>query len=89
MAQTGIKINKVAIQFFLLLFPALVLYCIFMMYPVFGGIAYSLTNWDGISRQITWVALKNYMDFFSDSILLRPLTNTLIYALVLSPLVVG
>jgi len=84
MVQSGFRIDKIAIQFFLLLLPAFVLYSVFMVYPVFGGIAYSLTSWDGISRQAPWVGLKNYQDFLSDIILMRPLINTFVYAFVLT-----
>ena len=84
MTFSGNKINKVTIQFFLLVIPALVLYCVFMVYPVFGSVGYSLTSWDGISRQASWIGLKNYKDFFSDFILIRPLTNTFAYAFVLT-----
>jgi raffinose/stachyose/melibiose transport system permease protein len=84
MEGSGFKTNKISVQFFLLLFPALVMYCVFMVYPVFGGIWYSLTNWDGLSKNYAVVGLKNYADFFSDIIVLRPLTNTFVYAFVLT-----
>ena len=55
-----------------------------MVYPVFGGIGYSLTSWDGISNKTPWVGFKNYQDFFADFLVIRPLINTFIYAFVLT-----
>jgi raffinose/stachyose/melibiose transport system permease protein len=82
--KTGLKINSVSIHFLLLLLPAFVFYGVFMVYPVFGGIYYSLTDWDGISRIHNIVGLKNYADFFTDIIVMRPLINTFIFAFVLT-----
>jgi raffinose/stachyose/melibiose transport system permease protein len=84
MKSSSFKISKVSVQFFLLLLPALLMYFVFMVYPVFGGIWYSLTDWDGISRAYQMVGLKNYRDFFSDIIMMRPLTNTFVFAIVLT-----
>jgi len=77
-------INKTSIQFLLLLLPAFILYFVFMVYPIFGAIYYSFTNWDGIARIYSLVGLKNYRDFFSDIIVTRPLVNTFVYAFVLT-----
>lgn len=76
--------SKGGAQYLILLLPALALYLVFMVYPVLGGIYYSFTNWDGMSRAFDWVGLKNYKDFFSDTITARPLINTFIYAFVLT-----
>jgi raffinose/stachyose/melibiose transport system permease protein len=37
---------------FMFVTPALVFYIIFVVYPLFGGIIYSLTSWDGITSKI-------------------------------------
>jgi ABC-type sugar transport system permease subunit len=84
MMRSAFKANEVRIQFFLMLVPALALYCVFMVYPVFGGIIYSFTSWDGIARNVSWVGFKNYADFFSDIIMMRPLVNTFVYAFALT-----
>lgn len=77
-------LDKTKWQYFLLILPALALYVIFMIYPVFGGIWYSMTNWDGIARAYKFVGLDNYKTFFSDFVVVRPLINTFIYAFALT-----
>jgi raffinose/stachyose/melibiose transport system permease protein len=76
--------SKVGVQFFLLVVPALLMYIIFMIYPVIGGFWYSLTDWDGIAKNYHVVGFKNYADFFSDIIVMRPLINTFVFAFVLT-----
>jgi raffinose/stachyose/melibiose transport system permease protein len=60
--------------------PALVFYIIFVVYPLFGGIIYSLTSWDGITSKIKFVGFKNYVELFQDEFVLLPLRNTIIFA---------
>lgn len=43
------------------LLPALILYCLFVIYPFINGLYYSFTDWDGMSPDAKWVGLKNYV----------------------------
>ena len=72
--------RKAMIIEFLLVAPALALYFVFVVYPLFGGIVYSMTDWDGVRRNFNFVGLKNYIDILHDSHVLEPLKNTFIYA---------
>jgi raffinose/stachyose/melibiose transport system permease protein len=72
--------RKAMIIEFLLVAPALVLYFVFVVYPLFGGIVYSMTDWDGVRRNFNFVGFKNYIDILHDSHVLEPLKNTFIYA---------
>lgn len=65
---------------FMFVTPALVFYIIFVVYPLFGGIIYSLTSWDGITSKIKFVGFKNYVELFQDEFVLLPLRNTIIFA---------
>lgn len=48
----------------LLLFvlPAFLFYLIFLVIPMFRGIEYSFTNWNGLNRTYEFIGLKNYID---------------------------
>lgn len=65
---------------FALVTPALIFYIVFVVYPLLGGIFYSMTSWDGISSRIKFVGLQNFIDLFQDEFVLLPLKNTIIFA---------
>jgi raffinose/stachyose/melibiose transport system permease protein len=67
--------------FFFLTTPALVLYSFFVLYPVMSGFYYSLTDWNGISRKIHYIGLRNFIRMFHDERLLNSLSITLFYTL--------
>ena len=48
------------ITFALFSIPGLFLYSLFFIYPVLMGIYYSLTDWNGIARNINFIGLNNY-----------------------------
>lgn len=77
-AERG-KRNATVIEF-LLVAPALALYFVFVVYPLFGGIVYSMTDWDGVRRNFNFIGFQNYIDILHDSHVLEPLKNTFIYA---------
>lgn len=47
--------------------PALVLFSIFYMYPMFSGMYYSLTDWDGIRKSFNFIGLQNFSTIFKDA----------------------
>ncbi|MCF7364544.1 sugar ABC transporter permease [Vibrio sp. A1-b2] len=63
------------------LIPALFLYLMFTIYPVFKGISLSMTEYAGVG-EATWVGLDNYREIFSDQRYVQVLKNTLIYGIV-------
>ena len=86
MKTSGILTNagkakmKTSLQEFLIVVPALVFYLVFVIYPLIGGIYYSLTDWNGISAEYNVIGFKNYINLSQDSHVLEPLKNTFIYA---------
>ena len=42
--------------------PSLILCAVFMLYPLFEVIRYSLTDWDGISKTYNYIGLHNYQN---------------------------
>jgi raffinose/stachyose/melibiose transport system permease protein len=59
--------------------PALLLFCIFVIYPLIKGLEISFTNWNGFSQNQKYVGLRNYKTFLTDPKILISLRNTIIY----------
>lgn len=77
---------------YLYLFPALLVFTAFVALPIAGGLALSLTAWNGISWDTaTWVGLGNYVDAFNDGRFWTAFRNniTLIPFFVLLPAILG
>jgi raffinose/stachyose/melibiose transport system permease protein len=72
-----VKIDK---RFYFLV-PALLVYVIFMIYPVLKGVSLSLTEYAGVG-EATWVGMENYQEIFQDERYLKVLKNTLVYGIV-------
>lgn len=65
----------------LFVFPFLSLFTVFFLYPFCQGVAFSFTDWNGISTTKTFVGLANYIDVFTkDDRFLNSLWVTTIYA---------
>jgi raffinose/stachyose/melibiose transport system permease protein len=56
--------------------PALVLFLIFTYYPLIRNVSYSLTSWDGYSREKAFIGLKNFATVLSDKTLTQSVGNT-------------
>jgi raffinose/stachyose/melibiose transport system permease protein len=50
------------------LLPALLLYAIFVIYPIFQSIRYSFYDWNGLEPLTDWIGLGNYATAFSDPV---------------------
>ncbi len=73
--------------YLLMLLPAVILYVIFVVYPLLGGFYYSLTNWTGIDTRLSFVGLLNYIKVFTEARSLEPLRNTFVYAFITTVMV--
>ncbi len=65
---------------FVFLFPFLVLYGGFTVWPLLATAYYSLFNWDGIQPLTDFVGLGNYQKIWADPIFWLALKNTLVFA---------
>lgn len=81
---TGIRLKK----FFdsprslnLMYVPALLLFTVFIYYPITQGIRISFTNWNGYSAHYSFVGLEKYSYMFTDMRTYKVIVNTLIYGL--------
>ncbi len=63
------------------IFPALLLYTIFVLVPAVGGIYYSLTNWNGLNPTFDYVGFSNYKELLSDEYFIDSLLFTARYVL--------
>lgn len=50
--------------YFIFTLPALIIYSVFFMYPVFMGIYLSFTDWNGISKKYNLIGFKNFIKIF-------------------------
>lgn len=71
------------ITHFLFTTPLALLYGIFFVFPLFMGMYYSLTNWNGIAKVYSFIGLKNYIKFFNDRQSISSLLFTLKYTVIL------
>ena len=55
------RIRRETIISWAFVMPALIMYAVFVLLPLFLSIYYSLFRWNGVGP-MTWVGLKNYMD---------------------------
>jgi ABC-type sugar transport system permease subunit len=75
----------------LFVLPALVLYLVFMVFPFFQSIYFSLTDWNGVTAVKEWVGLANYRELIGDGLFWLSLKNTIIWVIIgtIAPIVVG
>ena len=61
--------------------PALLLFSVFIYYPLAQGVKFSFTNWNGYSPDYSFVGLENFRYMFTDTRTYKVILNTLIYGL--------
>lgn len=74
--------RKIKIEHFstrLMYFPALVLFFIFVVYPMITGIRISFTNWNGFSQNYKYIGLENYFAMVNDQNVWSSFLNTIVY----------
>ncbi len=73
--------------YFFFTVPAVLLYLIFIAYPVLSGIFYSLTDWNGISPTYQFIGLQNYFNAFRDKLTMASVGRTFWYTIVMTVIV--
>jgi raffinose/stachyose/melibiose transport system permease protein len=68
--------DKITIVLFLL--PALILFLLFVIYPIFRSLYFSMFNWNGLGPAVNNVGLNNFIDILSDKVFLMALRNGLL-----------
>jgi carbohydrate ABC transporter membrane protein 1, CUT1 family (TC 3.A.1.1.-) len=59
--------------------PVIVLFAVFIVYPVINGVGIAMTNWDGYSPTRSNVGFSNFQRLFDDANFLVALRNTFVY----------
>lgn len=67
----------------LYLFPATVIFGVFLVWPVAYSVYLSVLDWNMVSKNKRFVGLSNYVEIFQDVEFLNSLVNTLIYVAIL------
>lgn len=67
---------------YLFLLPALLIYCVFVVYPMLDSLSISFTSWDGLSPTRSFVGLANYQRIFKDPVAITAFENNLIWTAV-------
>lgn len=65
----------------LCVFPALLVYLLFKLYPTLSGFYYAMTDWNGINKDFSFIGFANYIEIFSDMYFWRSMGFTLKYVL--------
>lgn len=66
------------LMIFLFLLPAITLFLVFVVYPIFQSIYYSLFNWKGFGPAVDFVGLANFKNILKDRVFLIALRNVLL-----------
>ncbi len=65
----------------LMYLPAVILFAVFIVYPVIQGVGIALTNWDGYSATRSFVGFENFARTFTDPNFTTALVNTFIFGI--------
>jgi len=72
----SIKKTGVILSFLL---PAIIIYGIFMVYPILQAVRLSFFDWNGSSQSMNFIWFDNYTKLFQDTIFYRALINNIIW----------
>lgn len=75
--------KKQSIIFSLFAIPQAIVYTLFFIAPIIGGIIYSFTDYNGINKKLNFVGLSNYKVVFSNSRFTKTVLFNLKYSLLL------
>lgn len=68
-------------SYLMFILPALLVYLVFSIYPMFSSFYYSMTNWDGYSSNIKFISLANYKYMLQDTSFHKALCNTFLFVI--------
>lgn len=69
-----------ALTAYWMIIPALILYVVLVIYPMFKGLYISFHRWDGLS-EMKWIGLDNYRFVFADKIFWQAIKNSFVFAI--------
>jgi multiple sugar transport system permease protein len=77
--------RKQALWIWLFLFPTIVLYGVYTIYPIIASYWYSLVEWNGFGAEKRFVGLSNYRSVFADPLFWSSFKITIIFMLLVAP----
>ncbi len=75
---------KQGLVYFTFTGPAMILYCLFILWPMGLAIYYSFHDWNGISTVYHFIGLKNYTDVFKEKAFINSIFFTLSYMVIMA-----
>ena len=57
--------------------PALILFFVFLVYPIFRSVYFSLFNWNGLGPAVNFVGLDNFKGILTDTVFMKAVGNGL------------
>src|SRR5437899_2983282 len=66
------------------LLPALLVFTLFLIYPVVSSFYYSLTEWNGVALTPRFIGLDNFRELWADQDVWGSLSNTFHIAILLT-----
>jgi raffinose/stachyose/melibiose transport system permease protein len=73
--------SRVGITAYLFLSPSIILFIIFVIYPIIRSVYFSMFDWNGLGPATNFIGLDNFKRIFTDSIFLKAILNNLWIAL--------
>lgn len=75
------KIDWVTVGF---LSPAFIFFVVFIIVPTLASVYYSFTSWDGISPDVKFIGLRNYVEIFTSKRFFNAFKNTVLLTVFIS-----
>ena len=81
--KSNFKIGREKILPHLFILPSIIVFAVFMFWPLIRTIYLSFFSWNMVKPTKTFVGLENYISIFTDSLTYKVFGNTLMYIIIL------
>lgn len=58
--------------------PAFILFMVFLVYPIFRSVYFSLFDWNGLGPAVDYIGLDNYKEILGDAVFMKAVGNCLL-----------
>lgn len=73
--------HQMRIAPWLFMLPAILMFSVYVVYPIMQSVTLSFYEWDGLSPDKTAVGLANYVELFSDEVFWTSVKNNVVWVL--------
>jgi multiple sugar transport system permease protein len=81
MSTTVKRLNQRKLAPWLFLAPGVLIFLLYVIYPIIQSIWISLHDWDGLTPQMKFIGVQNYVDLFDDDSFYTAVKNNIIWLL--------